>query len=103
MRDRRLRLPAGWLIGLVLCSVSGSPLVAYPILTFTVTSHKEPAAGAKAAGQPVLPSEKTFPLLVTLGHQYLIVEAEGTRTIYDFERLRVLRIDLASAKYTAAY
>jgi hypothetical protein len=100
MRNRSLRCTAHWLAGLVLCVLSATPLMAYPVLTFTVTSHKEPAAGAKASGQPVLPSTKTFPLLVTLGHQYLIVEAEGTRTIYDFERLRVLRIDLSSAKYT---
>jgi tetratricopeptide (TPR) repeat protein len=100
MRKGSLRDTACCLAALVLCSSSASPLVAYPILTFTVTSHKEPAAGQKASGQPVLPSEKTFPLLVTLGHQYLIVEAEGTRTIYDFERSRVLRINLSSAKYT---
>ena len=100
MRKRPLRSTARWLVVLVLCSLSASPLVAYPVLTFTVTSHKEPAAGATASGKPVQPSDKTFPLLVTLGHQYLIVEAEGTRTIYDFERLRVLRIDLSGAKYT---
>jgi hypothetical protein len=100
MRNRPLRYATRWLVSLALYSLSASPLVASPVLRFTVTSHKEPAAGAQASGQPVLPSDKTFPLLVTLGHQYLIVEAEGTRTIYDFERLRVLRIDLASAKYT---
>lgn len=100
MRNRPLRSTARWFVSLVLCSFGASPLLAYPVLAFTVTSHKVPAAGATASSQPLQPSDKTFPLLVTLGHQYLIVEAEGTRTIYDFERLRILRIDLSNAKYS---
>jgi tetratricopeptide (TPR) repeat protein len=100
MRSERIRVTARVLIVSVAFALSAMPLVAHPVLTFTVTSHKEPAAGMKAAGQVAQPSDKTFPLIVTLGHQYLITEAEGTRTIYDFERLRVLRVTLASASYT---
>jgi tetratricopeptide (TPR) repeat protein len=63
MRNRSLRCRARWFACLVLCSLSASPLVAYPVLTFTVTSHKEPAAGAKAAGQPVFSNELAHSLL----------------------------------------
>lgn len=99
MRRDRIRVTAR-LIVCVAFSLGAMPLAAHPVLTFTVTSHKEPAVGMKAAGQIVQPSNKTFPLIVTLGRQYLITEAEGTRTIYDFERLRVMRVTLATASYT---
>jgi hypothetical protein len=88
------------LIVLVTFALLALPLAAHPVLTFTVTSHKQPAVGMKAEGQAVQPSDKTFPLIVTLGHQYLITEAEGTRTIYDFARRRILRVSIASASYT---
>jgi hypothetical protein len=99
MRSDRVRATAR-LIASVAFALGTMPLAAHPVLTFTVTSHKEPAAGMTAAGQVVQPSDKTFPLIVTLGRRYLITEAEGTRTIYDFERLRVLRVTVASASYT---
>jgi hypothetical protein len=100
MRSQRIRLTMCLLIVPVAFALNALPLAAHPVLTFTVTSHKQPAPGMKAEGEAVQPSDKSFPLIVTLGHQYLITEAEGTRTIYDFERLRILRITLASARYT---
>ena len=60
---------------------------AHPILTFIVTSHVE---------QPQrTPSDETFPLIVTLGHEYLSVDAQGNRTIYDFEHSRLYELNLA--------
>lgn len=78
-----------------------APLLAHPVLTFVVVSHKEPPEGMKSStGSAMRPSDETFPLTVTLGHQYLAVEARGTRTIYDFSRLRILRLNLATKRYT---
>lgn len=99
MKRLRERL-AVRLICSALIALMALPLAAHPVLQLTVTSHKRPAAGMTSAGKPVQPSDETFALRVTLGHQYLITEEKGTRTIYDFERLRIFRIALASATFT---
>jgi hypothetical protein len=100
MRTGFIRMTALWLIAFVACGLFSGPLAAHPVLTFTVVSHKEPAKDMKSAGKAVQPSTETYPLIVTLGHQYLTVEAQGTRTIYDFGRLRILRLNLANATFT---
>ncbi len=99
MRRQRKRLPVR-LIFSALFALMALPLAAHPVLELTVTSRKQPAVAMMSAGKPVQPSDETFPLIVTLGHQYLITEGKGTRTIYDFEQLRILRVALASATYT---
>ena len=99
MRRHGIRLSLRLIVS-ALFALMALPLAAYPVLNFTVTSHTQPAAGMTSAGKPVQPSDATFPLIVTLGHQYLIAEEKGMRTIYDFERLRILRIALGSATYT---
>ncbi len=71
-----------------------APLCAHPVLTFTVTSRLEPAPGQSQA-----PSEETFPLIVTLGHQFLSIEAKGTRTLYDFEHYRIRRLNLEARTF----
>jgi hypothetical protein len=69
-------------------------LPAHVVLTFQVSSHTEPAPS-----QPQKATDETFPLLVTLGHQFLSTEAKGTRTIYDFERNRIRRLDLQNRTF----
>jgi hypothetical protein len=69
---------------------------AHPVLTYSVTSHVQPAPGQSPA-QPA--SDETFPLIVTLGHQFLIIEAKGKRTLYDFERSRLITVDLATKTF----
>jgi hypothetical protein len=92
---------AHWLIVLAAWMALSAPLAAHPVLTFTVASHKEPPKDAKSSsGEAVKPSDDTFALTVTLGHQYLIEERQGTRTIYDFGRLRILRVNLPGKTYT---
>ena len=100
MRTQRIQRTLCSLMVSIAFALKALPLAAHPVLTFTVTSHNEPAVGMKTDGKEAKPTDKTFPLVVTFGHQYLITEAEGTRTIYDFERLRVLRVTLASASFT---
>ena len=100
MRAQRIQRTVWLLIVSIAFALKAFPLAAHPVLTFTVTSHKEPPVGAKPERGEVKPTDKTFPLVVTFGHRYLITEAEGARTIYDFERLRVLRVTLASASFT---
>jgi hypothetical protein len=95
------QLTTHWWVALVAFGLCTIPLAAHPVLTFTVTSHKEPPKGMKSStGKESQPSDETFPLTITLGHQFLIEEMHGTRTIYDFERLRILRINLADKNYT---
>jgi len=85
----------------VACGLLMAPLAAHPVLSFAVASHKESPAGLKSStGQAVPSSDERFALTVTLGHQYLIVEARGARTIYDFARQRILRLNLTSKTYT---
>ncbi len=92
---------ARWWIPAATCAALAAPLGAHPVLTFTVASHKEQSNGMKSStGEAALPSDETYPLRVTLGHRYLIEEMQGTRTIYDFDRLRILRITLATKTYT---
>jgi hypothetical protein len=100
MKITWLGLTTRWLVAFVACGLCSAPLVAHPVLTFAVVSHKEPAKDTTSGGQVVQPSTETYPLVVTLGHQYLTVEAQGTRTIYDFARLRILRLNLANATFT---
>jgi hypothetical protein len=75
-------------------AVSAAPLCAHPVLTFSVTSRVEPPPG-----QSQQPSQETFPLVVTLGHQFLSIEAKGTRTIYDFEHYRIRRLNLEARTF----
>lgn len=72
----------------------GAPLGAHPVLSFTVASHVE---ASKAHHEKS--SSETFPLTVVLGHQYLTIDAKGVRTIYDFARNRMLRVDLQRKTY----
>jgi hypothetical protein len=59
-----------------------------------VASHTEPAPN-----QSQKATDETFPLVVTLGHQFLSTEAKNTRTIYDFERNRIRRLDLQTRTF----
>jgi tetratricopeptide (TPR) repeat protein len=96
------RFTASWPVA-ALMGLWLSPIAAHPVLMFTVTSHKEPPPGMQSSsGQVAKPSDETFPLAVTLGHRYLLVQAHGTRTIYDFERRRILRVNEAGKSYTDA-
>jgi hypothetical protein len=73
---------------------------AHPVLTFSVTSSIEPIKGVEAQkGAPQRASHETFPLIVTLGHQYLSVDAKDTRTIYDFEHFRLYQLNLADRSF----
>ena len=82
-----------WLLLAALLAYSGR-LPAHAVLTFQVSSHTEPAPS-----QPQKATDETFPLVVILGHQFLSTEAKGTRTIYDFERNRIRRLDLAGKTF----
>jgi hypothetical protein len=71
-----------------------TPLAAHPVLTFVVASHVE-----VSKGPPQPPTDETFPLVVTLGHQFLAIEAKDVRTIYDFDRNRIFELDLGKKTY----
>ena len=92
---------ARWFISLLACVTLAAAPAAHPVLTFTVSSHKEPPIGMNSStGKAVVPSDETYQLGITLGHRYLIEEMQGTRTIYDFDRLRILRVNPAAKTYT---
>jgi len=82
-----------WIACLALPGLS-APLAAHPVLTFVVTSHIE-----VSKGPPQAPTDETFPLIVTLGHRFLTVEAKDVRTIYDFDRNRIFELDLRKKTY----
>ena len=77
------------------------PASAYPVLTFSVASHVEPPAGNAQAptGNAQAATDESFPLIVTLGRQFLAVEAKGSRTIYDFENYRIYSVDLQAKSF----
>jgi hypothetical protein len=74
-------------MGLATLLAHSTLLPAHAVLTFQVASHTEPAPN-----QSQKATDETFPLVVTLGHQFLSTEAKGTRTIYDFERNLIRRL-----------
>ena len=80
----------GVLLALALCA----HVDAHPEIHIQVHSHIESTEDLKAK-----PTDETYPLVVTLGHTYLITESKGTRTIYDFERNRILLLDLLTKTY----
>jgi hypothetical protein len=49
MGRRWQQLTARCLIALIACGLCTIPLAAHPVLTFTVTSHKEPPKGMKSS------------------------------------------------------
>lgn len=67
---------------------------AHPVLNFIVTRQIDPEDGQKKD-----PSKEAFPLAVTLGKQFLIMEAKGTSTIYDFPRAREFVLDRKNKSY----
>jgi hypothetical protein len=71
-------------------------VAAHPVLTYSVASHLEPLKGQNPLQAP---TDETFPLIVTLDHQYLSIEAKGKRTIYDFERTRLITADIAAKTF----
>jgi hypothetical protein len=71
-----------------------APLAAHPVLTFVVASHVE-----VSKGPPQPATDETFPLVVTLGRQFLAIEAKDVRTIYDFDRNRIFELDLRKKTY----
>jgi hypothetical protein len=81
-------------MGLAALLAHSTLLPAHAVLTFQVASHTEPAPN-----QSQKATDEAFPLVVTLGHQFLSTEAKGTRTIYDFERNRIRRLDLQSRTF----
>jgi hypothetical protein len=81
-------------LALLLTAIFCSPVDAHPEIQIQVHSHIESTAEPKNA-----PSDETFLLAVTLGQTYLITESKGTRTIYDFERKRILVLDLKTKTY----
>lgn len=70
---------------------------AHPVLSFVEQSVTQPAPESKGK-----PKSEEFPVTVTLGHQYLSVDAQGTRQIYDFERRRIHRLNLADQTYESS-
>jgi len=92
MIHERYGLGSAFLV--LLASAFCTSVDAHPEIQIQVHSHVESAAGPKAE-----PIDETFPLAVTLGRTYLITESKGTRTIYDFERNRILLLDLQAKTY----
>ena|SRR5271166_503449 len=99
---RQFRRSARWWMTAVACALCAGQAVAHPVLTFSVASHKVPFKNTTSTGKASQPSDETYPLTVTLGHQYLIVEKQDIRTIYDFDRLRIMQVNLATKTYTDA-
>ena len=89
-----MRVALSWISAACAGGLCLAPLQAHPVLTFSVASHVEPAPG-----QAQKPTDDNFPLTVVLGHQFLSTEAKGRRTIYDFERRRILRLDLQAKTF----
>jgi hypothetical protein len=83
-----LRRILSYLIGSIGITLWCSRVEAHPVLNFMVTRQFSTAEGA-----PKEESNETFPLAVTLGKQFLIVEAKTTTTIYDFQRAREFVLD----------
>jgi hypothetical protein len=100
MWTTQFRKNSRWWMTAVACVLCTGPVVAYPVLTFTVASHKVPFKNTTSTGNISHPSDETYPLTITLGHQYLIVDKPGTRTIYDFDQRRILQVDLTAKSYT---
>lgn len=100
MRIESFGKNAHWLTTAVACVVCAGQVVAHPVLTFTVASHKVPFKNTTSTGKASQPSDETIPLTITLGHQYLIVEKPEARTIYDFDRRRILQVNLSTKTYT---
>jgi len=69
-----------------------------PVLTFSVTSKNVPDTRSTAKPAPKTTVEE-FPLTVTLGRQYLVLEHHGHRTVYDFEHRRLYEIDVGAQTY----
>jgi hypothetical protein len=88
-----LRRLCVWIIGAALPGLM-APLSAHPVLNFVVASHVE-----VSKGPPQPPTDETFPLIVTLGHHFLTIEAKDVRTIYDFDRNRIFELDLRKKTY----
>jgi hypothetical protein len=87
-----------WIAVPALCYAAS--VSAQPELTFTVNSHKTPPKGISvAAGQAPKPSDESFSLTVVLGAQYLSIEGQGQRTIYDFANTRMLQLNLLKRTY----
>jgi len=92
MIDKRYGLYSAFVV--LLASALCAPVAAHPEIQIQVHSHIESTTEPKAE-----PIDETFPLAVTLGQTYLITESKGTRTIYDFERNRILLLDLKTKTY----
>lgn len=69
-----------------------------PALTFSVTSKHVPDSRSKAEPAPKTTVEE-FPLTVTLGQHYPVLERHGHRTVFDFEHRRLYEIDVGAQTY----
>jgi hypothetical protein len=84
-----------WLsMALAALGTGSAQLQANAVLTFTVASHVQPVAGKHET-----PTDETFPLIVTLGHQFLSTEVKGIRSVYDFERNRIRIVNLQTKTF----
>lgn len=75
--------------------LAGPGATAHERLTYAVTSQTTPPSGKT----DIKPKSEEFPLTVILAHRYLVLEHHGKRTIFDFERRRVLELDLRKHTY----
>lgn len=77
----------------LLVATPGTPLWAGTVLTFDVVSHTEAAKGAKQVKGQSLPADATYPLTVTLSGDTMQTDEPDERSIYDFKKARILRLD----------
>src|ERR1700747_1754178 len=69
------------------------PLWGGTVLTFDVVSHTEAAKGAKQVKGQALPADATYPLTVTLSGDTMQTDEPDGRSIYEFRKARILRLD----------
>lgn len=78
----------------VLSALGCAAVYAHPVLSFTEQAVTQPPKDSKDK-----PRSSEFPVTVSLGHEYLSVDAEGVRQIYDFKERRLYRLKLADKTY----
>jgi hypothetical protein len=74
-----------------LCAGFVGAVDAHPVLKFVEQVVNKPPPQAPTG---TLATTEEFPVSVTLGHKYLLMDAQDTRQIYDFEHHRIYRVNL---------
>jgi tetratricopeptide (TPR) repeat protein len=82
------------LVALGVCAGFVCASHAHPVLSFVEQKVTQPAKDSKQK-----PRTDEFPVSVTLGHQYLTVDSQGTRQIFDFEHRRLYQVKLADRTF----